>query len=93
MGFSLNAARKATYLTKNGGVEAAAEWIMQHLDDADINDEHPDLTPHSTKKTDDTFDLDVVSNLVAFGFSEYQAKHGLKMSRGDLNAAADWLVG
>lgn len=45
MGFSLEASRKAIYMTENSGVEQASEWLMNHLDDANINDEHPDLLP------------------------------------------------
>lgn len=39
MGFSCNACRRACLATFNGGVEAASNWLMEHLDDANLNDD------------------------------------------------------
>lgn len=50
MGFSAAAARRAAYMTSNAGIEQASNWLMEHLNDADINEEHPDFVPkmHTT---------------------------------------------
>ena len=33
MGFNLEGCRKAVYHTKNQGLEAAMEWVLQHMGD------------------------------------------------------------
>lgn len=33
MGFPMEACRKAVYHTKNSGIEAASNWVMEHMDD------------------------------------------------------------
>lgn len=33
MGFGVNGCRKAVYHTKNAGIEAAMEWVMEHMGD------------------------------------------------------------
>ena len=38
MGFSLDACKRALYSTSNSGVEAATNWIMEHMTDPDFND-------------------------------------------------------
>lgn len=94
MGFTTNAARKATYVTKNSGAEAACEWIMQHLDDPDLNDEHPDLRASSgsgTTSSNAVIDPAQCDYLTALGFTPHQARYSLKLAKGDANAAADWL--
>ena len=37
MGFPLQACRKAVYHTKNAGIEAAMNWVMEHIDDAGLS--------------------------------------------------------
>ncbi|CAK5065614.1 unnamed protein product [Meloidogyne enterolobii] len=41
MGFTENASIKASIHTKNAGLESAANWILQHMDDADLNEPLP----------------------------------------------------
>ena len=38
MGFSRNGCTRALYETKNSGVEAAMNWVMEHMGDANFND-------------------------------------------------------
>jgi ubiquitin carboxyl-terminal hydrolase 5/13 len=38
MGFSRNGCSRALYETKNSGVEAAMNWVMEHMGDANFND-------------------------------------------------------
>uniref|UniRef100_A0A914IAW4 Ubiquitin carboxyl-terminal hydrolase n=1 Tax=Globodera rostochiensis TaxID=31243 RepID=A0A914IAW4_GLORO len=47
MGFTENAAKKATLFTKNESLESATNWILQHMDDSDLNDPHPVLSKQS----------------------------------------------
>ncbi len=39
MGFTRNACARACIATSNGGPEAASNWLMEHLDDANLNDD------------------------------------------------------
>jgi ubiquitin carboxyl-terminal hydrolase 5/13 len=87
MGFTENAAKKATLLTKNEGLETATNWIMQHLEDSDLNE------PHSSfKKELSTVAVnEKIVQLTNLGFSNYQAKYALKQTNYDTNVAAEWL--
>lgn len=38
MGFSRNGCTRALFETKNSGVEAAMNWVMEHMGDANFND-------------------------------------------------------
>lgn len=37
MGFSLDACKRAVFYTKNSGLEAATNWLMQHIADEDLH--------------------------------------------------------
>ena len=37
MGFSLEGCKKAAFHTKNAGVEAAMNWVLEHSGDPDFN--------------------------------------------------------
>ncbi|PNG64668.1 Ubiquitin carboxyl-terminal hydrolase 5, partial [Tetrabaena socialis] len=41
MGFGANACRRAAVAVGNSGAEAAMEWLLGHLEDADVNDPLP----------------------------------------------------
>ncbi|KAL7078352.1 hypothetical protein ACQ4LE_002410 [Meloidogyne hapla] len=43
MGFTENASIKAAIHTNNAGLESAANWILQHLGDSDLDEPHPSL--------------------------------------------------
>ena len=38
MGFSRNGCTRALHETKNSGVEAAMNWVMEHMGDSNFND-------------------------------------------------------
>uniref|UniRef100_A0A914XX36 Ubiquitin carboxyl-terminal hydrolase n=1 Tax=Panagrolaimus superbus TaxID=310955 RepID=A0A914XX36_9BILA len=99
MGFNMNVARKAVYLTKNASIDAAVEWVMTHMDDADFNEAHPDLkgsrsgapTSADIEKRGEETKNPLAQELVQLGFPEHKAEHALKQVGGDINAAAEWL--
>ena len=37
MGFPLPACKRAATITNGQGIEAATQWIMEHMDDPDFN--------------------------------------------------------
>ncbi|VDK41760.1 unnamed protein product [Anisakis simplex] len=88
MGFSEAASRRAVYMTKNVGIEQASDWLMQHLDDPDINEEHPDLLK---QKVQNKADASLISELTVLGCTPYQARCALAKHSNNLNAAAEWL--
>merc|ERR1712212_1442613 len=48
MGFGDNAVRRALYATLNKDMEAALNWLMEHMGDADVNDPLPDAAAKSS---------------------------------------------
>lgn len=52
MGFSENGCRRAAVATRNADPEAAMNWILEHMDDADFNDPLPNPTPGGASATD-----------------------------------------
>ncbi|VDM57326.1 unnamed protein product [Angiostrongylus costaricensis] len=91
MGFTRNASIKAAIETgKNGGVEAAAEWVMLRLDDPSLNDP-PAPIAWAGRSVPAVLDhMEGLDELVAFGFTPYQARYALSRNT-DANAAAEWL--
>ena len=87
MGFTENASKKATLLTKNEGLEIATNWIMQHLEDSDLNEPHPSFK----KKPSIAAVNEKIVELTNLGFNNYQAKYALEQSNWDTNVAAEWL--
>jgi ubiquitin carboxyl-terminal hydrolase 5/13 len=89
MGFHANAARKAVIHTGNCGSEAATNWIMQHLDDTDLNDPISD----DVCGADATFtaDPDAVENIQLMGFTAEQAAKALRATDNNIERAVDWI--
>jgi len=94
MGFNLNGCRKAVYHTPGQGIEAAMNWILEHMSDA--NFESPlELPSSKTRKPSAAapvaHDPSKIEMLKVMGFTEAQAIKGLDATKGDLEAAADYL--
>uniref|UniRef100_A0A0K0CZ92 Ubiquitin carboxyl-terminal hydrolase n=1 Tax=Angiostrongylus cantonensis TaxID=6313 RepID=A0A0K0CZ92_ANGCA len=91
MGFTRNASIKAAIETgKNGGVEAAAEWVMLRLDDPSLNDPPAPIASAGRSIPAVLDHMEGLDELVAFGFTPYQARYALSRNT-DANAAAEWL--
>jgi ubiquitin carboxyl-terminal hydrolase 5/13 len=43
MGFDVNGCKRAAFHTKNAGIEAALNWVMEHSADSDFD--HPFVQP------------------------------------------------
>ncbi|KAK6059889.1 hypothetical protein COOONC_02457 [Cooperia oncophora] len=90
MGFTRNASIKAAIETgKSGGVEAAAEWVMNRLDDPSLNDP-PAIAAGGRSAPAAPAPMEGLNELVAFGFTPHQARYALSRNP-DANAAAEWL--
>lgn len=95
MGFSANAVARALVATQNSGAETAAQWLFEHMEDADINDPLPAPSTSSSSAAPASSsepDPEMVGNLSAMlGFTEAQVKAALKATNNDSERAADWL--
>ena len=74
-GFSENAAKRATIAVKNNSVEAATNWIMEHMEDIDLNDPLPSEQSSSSPAS---INAEHLATLLSFGIDENHAKAGLK---------------
>jgi len=88
MGFHANAARRAVVESGNSGSEAATNWIMQHMDDANLND------PLDVPNGSDTAFIpneEAVQSIEGMGFTSVQAKKALKATDNNVERAVDWI--
>ncbi|CAH8557052.1 unnamed protein product [Schistosoma turkestanicum] len=100
MGFTLEAAQKACKFTQNTGVENATNWLMEHLDDPDLNDPLTSTTgcqqqqqqPAVGSVTSTGIDENAIEMMSAMGFSRQQAIIALQHTNGNLEQAADWAL-
>ncbi|PHT77166.1 Ubiquitin carboxyl-terminal hydrolase 14 [Capsicum annuum] len=85
MGFNQLHCQKAAISTSNSGVEAAMDWLLNHMNDPDID------APISENKQNPEIDQSIVDTLVSFGFEEKLARKALKASGGDVEKATEWI--
>lgn len=85
MGFNLLHCQKAAINTSNSGVEAAMDWLLNHMNDPDID------APISENVQNPDIDQSKVDTLVSFGFEEKLARKALKASGGDVEKATEWI--
>lgn len=101
MGISENAAKRAAIMTDNAGPEVTMDWIMNHMEDADI---HDDVTALLAEKSggggggggaggggDEGVTPAAMEQLAVYGFTELQCRCALKATKGDLQRAMDWV--
>eukprot|EP00271_Cylindrocystis_brebissonii_P006504 TRINITY_DN19281_c0_g1_i1.p1 TRINITY_DN19281_c0_g1~~TRINITY_DN19281_c0_g1_i1.p1 ORF type:complete len:853 (+),score=178.72 TRINITY_DN19281_c0_g1_i1:93-2651(+) len=89
MGFPRPRCVRAARNTGNSGVEAAMSWLLEHMEDADIDDPIPPTT--MTVASSAPLDEGSIATLEAFGFSIMAAKNSLRATGGDVQRAADWI--
>ncbi|KAK6154301.1 hypothetical protein DH2020_008549 [Rehmannia glutinosa] len=86
MGFQYLQCRKAAISTSNAGVEEAMNWLLNHMDDPDIDEP---IT--KAQKTAPYIDPSKVDTLISFGFEEEIARKALQASGGDIEKATEWI--
>ncbi|EGG16808.1 deubiquitinating enzyme [Cavenderia fasciculata] len=72
-------------------VDGAMNWLVEHSEDAGIDDPIPEPTVAKKKGSEMTFKDDDISMLGAMGFTDKQAKLALKATANNVERAADWL--
>lgn len=87
MGFHQNACRRAVISSGNAGAETAMNWLMQHMDDADIND------PVNLGAGSGHFvaNEEAVAAIQNMGFTAPQAKLALQNTDNNVERAVDWI--
>lgn len=90
-GFGENACKRAAVAVGNSDPEAAMNWLLSHMEDADINDPLPSGDAAGGAPAAGAVDPESVGMLSSMGFTERQAKAALKSCNGSVERAADWL--
>ncbi|KAF4666663.1 Ubiquitin carboxyl-terminal hydrolase 13, partial [Perkinsus chesapeaki] len=86
MGFDEDRSKRACLKVGNSSADAAASWLMEHLDDPP--------TPTNAETTAEegaTVDSDSLIMLTSMGFTDRQAKAAMKATGNNVERAADWL--
>lgn len=91
MGFPIEACKKAAFFTKNTGLEAATQWVMEHISDSDFGD--PFIPPGTIASKTAVFVADPsgLEMLMGMGFNTAQATKALKKTNNNIERAADWI--
>ncbi|KAM3965206.1 ubiquitin specific protease 5 [Aphomia sociella] len=92
MGFPVEACKKALYYTNNAGMEAASNWLMEHMNDWDFaNKFEPPETQNTGAACEAVVDEDSVQQIMGMGFTREQARRALAATAGDVGRAVDWI--
>ncbi|XP_012057179.1 PREDICTED: ubiquitin carboxyl-terminal hydrolase 5 [Atta cephalotes] len=92
IGFPPNACKRALYFTENRNLEAATNWVMEHIADSDFDE--PFVPPGvDVKSSEDMFvpDQAALEMVMGMGFTREQATKALKATNNNLERAADWI--
>ena len=89
MGFPRVRCEKALHATGNTDTEAAMNWLIAHMEDADI-DTPIALGPIGGGTASDV-NPESIETLGAMGIAAPQARKALKETGGDVNRALDWV--
>ena len=92
LGFSENARKRAAVQTKNAGTDAAMNWILSHLDDADLNAPLETENPASSTNSKRAPDEADIALLLSLGFKREHAIKALANTAQDPDRAATWLL-
>ncbi|KAI0220575.1 Ubiquitin carboxyl-terminal hydrolase 5 [Lamellibrachia satsuma] len=91
MGFPLEGCRKGVYHTGNSNIEAAMNWVMEHMNDQDFEVPLEVLQTDLATEANFTINEDAVAMLSSMGFTRDQAIKALKSTDNNLERAADWI--
>lgn len=91
MGFPGEACKKALFFSKNSGIEAAMQWIMEHMGDNDFDAPFVPPGTESSNKSSFVPNPEGLMMLTSMGFSEIQATKALKETNNNTERAVDWI--
>lgn len=91
MGFPKVRCEKALHATGNSEVDMAAAWLMEHMDDPDIDTPLDHGGSSSRAAVGGAVDPEKIDSLGNMGFAAPLARQALKETGGDMERAVDWL--
>ena len=89
MGFLENGCKRAAIATGNSDAEAAMNWLLEHMEDPNLND--PIVSGASAAPSVFIPDSDAVTMITSMGYSNQQATAALKVCNNNLESAMDWI--
>ena len=95
MGFSVNAASRAALAVNNSDGEAAMNWLLSHMEDADINNPLPSTSASAAATSSSSGPApppaDMVEQLAGMGFDQARCVYALQQTSNSLDRAVEWL--
>ncbi|CAH0715342.1 unnamed protein product, partial [Brenthis ino] len=92
MGFPIEACKKSLYYTNNSGMEAASNWLMEHMTDWDFENKfEPPGSQNAGAHAAAAVDEASVEQITSMGFTSAQAARALRATDGDVARALDWI--
>ena len=95
MGFTSNAASRAALAVSNSDGEAAMNWLLAHMDDADLNDPLPAAAPASSSSTSSSSGAappaELIEQLTSMGFDHARCVYALQQTSNSVDRAVEWL--
>ncbi|CAH2095956.1 unnamed protein product [Euphydryas editha] len=92
MGFPVEACKKSLYYTNNSGMEAASNWLMEHMTDWDFDSKfEPPGSQNTGASANIVVDEASVEQITSMGFTSTQAARALRSTDGDVARALDWI--
>lgn len=91
MGFPETRAKNGLYATGNTDADAALNWLLAHLDDADIDSPQYLAQAPGASKSNSTVDEEKVAQLNDMGIDGPKARRALAETDGDMARAVDWV--
>lgn len=92
MGFPVDACRSSLCVTNNSGVEAAMNWIMEHMGDPDfpsIVEQH--YGSQGAQESQVVANEEAVASITSMGFTTNEAIKALKAVDNNVERAIDWI--
>ena len=94
MGFSSNAASRAALAVRNADGETAMNWLLSHMEDADVNDPLPAAAPAASSAASSSGPAppaDLVEQLSSMGFDHARCVYALQQTNNSVDRAVEWL--
>ncbi|XP_013194321.1 ubiquitin carboxyl-terminal hydrolase 5 [Amyelois transitella] len=91
MGFPTEACKKALYYTNNSGMEAASNWLMEHMNDWDFANAFQPPNETAAASAQPAADEASIEQIMNMGFTRAQAGAALAATSGDVGRAVDWI--
>ncbi|ESO12425.1 hypothetical protein HELRODRAFT_105332 [Helobdella robusta] len=89
MGFPLEGCKKAVYYTKSQSLDAAVDWIMEHIADSDLSS--PMVLNAKEVPSEFMADEEALLTITSMGFTRKMALTALQATDNNMERAMDWI--